>query len=220
MKKSTNFCTVDSVLSIPVELVCGIDEAGRGPLAGPVTAAAAILPPDFPVKLLDDSKKMSARRREEAYLVIVEQALDWAIGWATVEEIERYNILGASLRAMERAFAGLLRAPALVVVDGIFTPNLWMNGAPVEAATMPKADGLIPAVMAASILAKVSRDHLMDRLDEVMPQYGFRNHKGYPTKAHRAAIERFGPSRFHRQSFQLLPQSDSLLFDDSLGAEG
>jgi ribonuclease HII len=222
MKKSTNFCTLDSVLSIPVELVCGLDEAGRGPLAGPVTAAAAILPPDFPMALLDDSKRMSARRREEAYQAIVEHALDWAVGWATVEEIERYNILAASLHAMERAFAGLTRVPALVVVDGIFAPNLWMGGTYVEAATMPKADGLIPAVMAASILAKVARDHLMDRLDDLMPEYGFGRHKGYPTKAHRRAIERCGPSRFHRQGFQLLAQPNSLLFDsfDSGDSEG
>ncbi|MEN6297727.1 MAG: ribonuclease HII [Rectinema sp.] len=213
MKRSTNFCTLDSVLSIPVELVCGLDEAGRGPLAGPVTAAAVILPADFPMALLDDSKRMSARRREDAYEEIVERALDWAVGWATIEEIERYNILGASLRAMERAFAGLTQAPALVVVDGIFAPNLWMNGTCVEAATMAKADGLVPAVMAASILAKVARDHLMDCLDALMPEYGFRSHKGYPTKAHRKAIERCGPSRFHRQGFQLLPQPSSLLFD-------
>jgi ribonuclease HII len=213
MKKSTNSCTLDSVLSIPVELVCGLDEAGRGPLAGPVTAAAAILPADFPMALLDDSKRMSARRREDAYQAIVERALDWAVGWATVEEIERYNILGASLKAMERAFAGLTRAPALVVVDGIFAPNLWMNGTYVEAATMAKADGLIPAVMAASVLAKVSRDHLMDCLDGLMPEYGFKKHKGYPTNAHRKAIERCGPTRFHRQGFQLLAQPNSLLFD-------
>jgi ribonuclease HII len=213
MKKSANFCTLDAVLGVPVELVCGLDEAGRGPLAGPVAAAAAMLPPDFPMELLDDSKRMSARRREDAYRAIVEGAVDWAVGWATVEEIEGSNILEASLRAMERAFAGLTRRPALVVVDGIFAPNLWMDGTCVEAATMPKADGLIPAVMAASILAKVARDHLMCRLDELMPEYGFGRHKGYPTKAHRKAIERCGPSRFHRQGFQLLAQPSSSLFD-------
>ena len=213
MKKSTNFCTLDSLRGMPAELICGIDEAGRGPLAGPVTAAAVILPRDFPVALLDDSKRMSARRREEAYQKIIELALDWAVGWATVEEIERLNILGASLKAMERAFAGLTRAPALVVVDGIFAPNLWMNKAPVEAATMPKAAGLIPSVMAASILAKVSRDRFMDELDVLLPEYGFAAHKGYPTPQHREAIERYGATRFHRKGFQLLAQSDVSLFE-------
>lgn len=221
MRKAANVCTLDSVLRMPVGLVCGLDEAGRGPLAGPVTAAAAILPADFPMRLLDDSKRMSARRREDSYRAIVEGALDWAVGWATVEEIDRSNILVASLRAMERAFAGMTQVPALVVVDGIFAPNLWMNGTYVEAATMPKADSLIPAVMAASILAKVARDHLMCRLDDLMPEYGFGRHKGYPTKAHREAIERCGPSRFHRQGFRLLVQPNSFLFDsfDSEGSE-
>jgi len=171
------------------------------------------LPKGFPIAILDDSKRMSARRREEAYSIIVEQALDWAVGWATVEEIEKHNILMASLRAMERAFGGLSHLPALVVVDGLFAPSLSMNGTNIEAATMAKADGLIPAVMAASILAKVARDRLMDCLDCIMPEYGFRKNKGYPTKAHRAAIERFGPSRFHRKGFQLLIQSDAPLFD-------
>lgn len=214
MKKSTNFCSLDSLRGMPAELICGIDEAGRGPLAGPVTAAAAILPHDFPIAILDDSKRMSARHREEAYEVIVERALDWAVGWATVEEIGKLNILGASLKAMERAFAGLTRAPAIVVVDGIFAPNLWMDGTFVEAATMPRADGLIPAVMAASILAKVARDRWMDDLDRLMPEYGFAAHKGYPTPQHRAAIERYGATRYHRQGFQLLAQSDSSLFGD------
>ncbi len=213
MKKSTNFCTLDSLRGMPAELICGIDEAGRGPLAGPVTAAAVILSHDFPIMLLDDSKRMSSLRREEAYRVIVESALDWAVGWATVEEIGRLNILGASLRAMERAFAGLTRVPAIVVVDGIFAPNLWMGDTPVEAATMPQADGLIPSVMAASILAKVARDRFMDALDAQMPDYGFAVHKGYPTPKHRAAIERLGASRFHRKGFQLLAQSDASLFD-------
>jgi len=213
MKKSMDFCTLDSVLRIPIDLVCGLDEAGRGPLAGPVTAAAVILPKGFPITMLDDSKRMSARRREEAYCMIVEQALDWAVGWATVEEIEKYNILMASLRAMERAFRGLSHLPALVVVDGLFAPSLSMNGTNIEAATMAKADGLIPAVMAASILAKVARDRMMDCLDGIMPEYGFKNNKGYPTKEHRAAIERFGPSRFHRKGFHLLIQSDAPLFD-------
>jgi ribonuclease HII len=222
MRRSTNVCALDAVFSTPAHLVCGLDEAGRGPLAGPVTAAAAILPADFPVGVLDDSKRMSARRREDAYRAIVEGAIDWAVGWATVEEIDGSNILVASLRAMERAFAGLACAPALVVVDGIFAPSLWLNGIHVEAATMPKADGLIPAVMAASILAKVARDHLMCRLDDLMPEYGFGRHKGYPTKAHRQAIERCGPSRFHRRGFQLLAQSGALLFDsfDSEDSEG
>lgn len=215
MKKSTNYCTFETVLKIPVHLVCGIDEAGRGPLAGPVAAAAAILSPDFPMEILNDSKRMSKARRENAFQVITEKALDWSVGWATVEEIEQRNILGATLLAMERAFQGLKKMPALVVVDGIFTPTLMADGAAVEAATMPKADGVVPAVMAASILAKVARDHCMDCLDQTMPGYGFRVHKGYPTRLHREAIAALGPSRYHRLSFQLLAQESPLLFDPS-----
>lgn len=215
MKKSINSCTFESVLKIPTHLVCGIDEAGRGPLAGPVAAAAVILPADFPMEILDDSKRMSEARREDAFRIITEQSLDWAVGWATVEEIEQKNILGATLLAMERAFQGLRKMPALVVVDGIFTPMLMADGVVVEAATMPKADGIVPAVMAASILAKVARDHCMDCLDRIMPGYGFRAHKGYPTRLHREAIATLGPSRFHRLSFQLLAQESPLLFDSS-----
>jgi len=213
MRKSTNFCTIDSLRGIPIELICGIDEAGRGPLAGPVTAASAILPSNFPIDLLDDSKRMSSQQREVAYAAIVHGAIDWAIGWATVQEIGKLNILGASLRAMERAFAGMTHKPVLVVVDGNFAPNLWMNGASIEAATMPKADGLIASVMAASILAKVARDHFMERLDALMPEYGYASHKGYPTVKHRKALSCFGATRFHREGFQLLPQSELTLFD-------
>lgn len=204
--------SIEAARELSRSFVCGIDEAGRGPLAGPVAAAAVILPDTFPEEILDDSKRMSSKRREEAYEVIVRQALDWAVGWATVEEIGTLNILGATLKAMERAYNALRTKPVLVVVDGLFAPQL-----PVETATIPKADGNVHAVMAASILAKVARDRVMDRLDLYAPGYGFSQHKGYPTAVHRQAIARLGPSIWHRPGFRLLTQDSLPLFDSPEG---
>jgi len=178
--------------------LCGIDEAGRGPLAGPVCAAAVILPEDFPFGLLGDSKALSPARREKAYEVIVERAIDWAIAWATCEEIGSLNILNASLLAMKRACGALSSVPALVVVDGNRLPDL---GAPTYA--LIKGDSLLAPIMAASILAKVARDRVMLRLDAVEPEYGFARHKGYPTAAHRAAIKKAGPSLWARPGFSV-----------------
>ncbi len=200
--------SIAAVRELSPAFVCGIDEAGRGPLAGPVTAAAVILSDDFPVEVLADSKRMSPKRRDDAYEIIIEQAHDWAVAWATVEEIGTYNILGATLKAMERAYHALRSRPVLVVVDGLFAPLL-----PVETATIPKADGTIHAVMAASILAKVARDRMMDRLDLYAPGYGFSRHKGYPVPEHHQAIARLGPSFWHRPGFRLLPQESLSLFD-------
>lgn len=180
--------------------VCGIDEAGRGPLAGPVYAAAVVLPADFPLELLDDSKALSAKRREAAAPLIMEASLAWGIDWADPEEIDALNILNASLLAMRRAYGrmarALGRAPAEVYVDGNRDPKLGRPSFPVV-----KGDALIPAVMAASILAKVARDRMMERYDWLYPEYGYARHKGYPTAAHRALCAALGPSPIQRMSF-------------------
>lgn len=184
--------------------VCGLDEAGRGPLAGPVYAAACVLPADFPLDCLDDSKALSAARREEACAAIVEGALAWAIDWASPAEIDELNILNASLLAMRRAWLRLLAqiaqrghgAPAEVYVDGNRHPEL---GRP--CAAVVKGDAIVPAIMAASILAKVARDRCMERCDWLWPEYGYARHKGYPTAAHRAACRALGPSPIQRKSF-------------------
>jgi ribonuclease HII len=189
-----------------MEHICGIDEAGRGPLAGPVCAAAAVLPPGFPIETLNDSKKLSQSRREEACILIMEKALAWGVGWASNVEIDRINILKASLLAMERAFEALmLQNPAIepsklsVIVDGNKAPAL-----PVPCQTMVKADARVPAVMAASILAKTCRDRLMLRYSWLYPQYGYESHKGYPTRAHYEKIRLYGPSPIQRMSFRYL----------------
>jgi ribonuclease HII len=180
--------------------LCGLDEAGRGPLAGPVTAAAVLLPEDFPEGVLADSKALSERRREEAFALVVDRALAWSIAWAWPSEIDRFNILEASMLTMRRAFAGL--DPALLprglhaVVDGNRLPGL-----PVPTIALVKADAKVPAVMAASILAKVARDRAMERWGALYPEYGYARHKGYPTAAHREACRRLGPSPIQRLSF-------------------
>lgn len=179
--------------------VCGLDEAGRGPLAGPVCAAAVMLPEDFPLELLDDSKKLSEKRRGQAASRILASAR-WGLGWAGPEEIDRLNILKASLLAMERAFAAMLAdgggAPGIAVVDGLYAPPLGCRSMP-----LVKADALVPAVMAASILAKTARDREMERWSWIYPDYGYERHKGYPTAAHREACRRLGPSPIQRRSF-------------------
>ena len=185
--------------------VCGIDEAGRGPLAGPVSAGAAILPDGFPLDVLDDSKALSAARREAAYPLIAESAAAWCVGWAYPCEIDELNILGASLLAMRRAYLGVaailarrgLEPPAEIYVDGNRLPEL---GRPCLAVV--KGDTIVPAIMAASILAKVSRDRAMERYDWLYPEYGYARHKGYPTPEHRRACRELGPSPIQRMSFK------------------
>lgn len=191
-------------ISLPLPAICGIDEAGRGPLAGPVCAAAVILPLNFHLDLLDDSKALSPKRRERAYEVITRTALDWSVGWATWEEIGRLNILMASLLAMQRAYLALSIEAELVLVDGNRCPEL---GRPCSA--LIGGDALQPSIMAASIVAKVSRDRLMLRLDMIQPEYGFSRHKGYPTREHREAIFKFGPSLWTRPGFAI-PQREDL----------
>ncbi len=177
-------------------LVCGVDEAGRGPLAGPVVAAAVILDPACPVAGLDDSKKLSEKRRNELAAAIRAQALAWAVAEASVEEIDHLNILHATLLAMQRAVAGLAVRPERALVDGNRCPRLDI---PVEAVV--KGDGKVAAIAAASILAKTARDAGMRALDAEYPQYGFARHMGYPTAAHCRALQDYGPTQAHRKSF-------------------
>lgn len=189
----------DIPLIDPGLVVCGLDEAGRGPLAGPVSAGAVILPPDFPLDILNDSKKLSAKRRDEATREILARAR-WGLGWAQPEEIDRVNILRASLLAMERAYQALMAAggelPGIAVVDGLYAPALSCRAVP-----LVKADALVPAVMAASIIAKTARDREMERWSWIYPEYGYDRHKGYPTAAHREACKRLGPSPIQRRTF-------------------
>lgn len=177
--------------------VCGVDEAGRGPLAGPVYAAAVILPPDRPIEGLNDSKKLSEKKREALYDIIVERAVAYCIASASVAEIEEYNILGATYLAMTRAVQGLSVPPDLALIDGNrMPPHLG-----VTAQTVIKGDAQSESIAAASILAKVTRDRLLVEMDARYPQYGFAIHKGYGTKAHTAAIKEYGPCPEHRLSF-------------------
>ncbi len=184
--------------------VCGLDEAGRGPLAGPVAAGAAVLPAAFPVEALGDSKALTERERAEAYSLIVDRALAWSVAWAYPCEIDELNILGASMLAMRRAYLEAerllarsgLAAPAEVYVDGNRRPELGRPCSPVV-----KGDAVVPAIMAASILAKVARDRMMERYDWLYPEYGYAGHKGYPTAAHRAACRELGPSPIQRLTF-------------------
>jgi ribonuclease HII len=178
-------------------LICGVDEAGRGPLAGPVSAAAVILDPLIPIEGLKDSKQLSERRRAELAVTIRERSLAWAIAFAEVEEIDRMNVLQATLLAMKRAVLSLSVAPQRVMVDGLYCPD---TGVPSEAVV--KGDSKIAAISAASILAKTARDALMTELDAEYPQYGFAIHKGYPTREHLAALREFGVSAIHRRSFR------------------
>ncbi|CAK0773556.1 RNase HII [Gammaproteobacteria bacterium] len=178
-------------------LVAGVDEAGRGPLAGPVYAAAVILDPARPITGLADSKKLSPLRREVLAATIRERALAYAVARAEVEEIDRLNILQASLLAMHRAVAELSVAPQLILVDG----NRCPAGLPCPARAIVKGDATEPAISAASILAKVARDIVMLELEAVWPGYGFARHKGYPTADHMEALVRLGPCPEHRRSF-------------------
>ena len=179
-----------------LEVVAGVDEAGRGPLAGPVVAVAVILDAASPIAGLKDSKQLTARQREALAVEIRARSRGWAVAWADHEEIDRLNILQASLLAMTRAVAALTLQPTRVLVDGNRCPLVKQ---PVTA--IVKGDSKVPAISAASILAKVERDAAMRRLDVLYPGYGFAVHKGYPTPAHLAALDERGASPVHRKSF-------------------
>ncbi len=178
------------------EQVAGVDEVGRGPLAGPVVAAAVILDPSRPIDGLADSKALTEKRREALFDIIREHAAAWCIAEASVEEIDQLNILQASLLAMRRAVTGLEIRPTRALVDGNRDPGLDC-----ETRLVIGGDAIEPAIGAASILAKVARDRAMIKLDQAHPGYGLAGHKGYPTPAHLAALERLGASPLHRRSF-------------------
>ncbi len=179
-----------------IQLICGVDEAGRGPLAGPVCAAAVILPPNVDIPGLNDSKKLSDKRRRELFPVIKETAVAYGIGFASHEEIDQINILQATFLAMERAMAQLSVKPELALIDGNRAKDF---GLPVE--TVVKGDSRSASIAAASILAKVSRDDWMEEAARQFPEYQFEIHKGYGTKAHYAALTAHGPCQIHRMSF-------------------
>lgn len=179
-----------------IPLIAGVDEVGRGPLAGPVVTAAVILDPNKPIEGLTDSKKLSEKKREQLEPIIMENAFAWAIGRAEPEEIDRINILQATLVAMQRAVEGLSVYPQHALVDGNKAPKL---ACPVT--TIIKGDQSEQAIAAASILAKVARDREMVAMEEVYPGYGFAKHKGYPTKQHQQALIELGVTPIHRRSF-------------------
>lgn len=189
--------------------VAGIDEAGRGPLAGPVVAAAVILPAADAVAGLDDSKKLSAAKREALYAAITAHPeIRWAVGMADCAEIDRHNILRATHLAMARAADGLRVEPAICLIDGLAVP-----GFPRRSHAVVKGDSISLSIAAASIVAKVTRDRIMARLDAEFPQYGFAAHQGYGTKAHLAALRLHGPCPHHRHSFRPVAQL-TLSLDD------
>ena len=179
-----------------IRLICGVDEAGRGPLAGPVCAAAVILPPGLEIPGLNDSKKLTDKKRRELYDIMIEQAVSYGIAFASEQEIDEINILQATFLAMERAIQKLSPQPELALIDGNRTKDF---GLPVS--TIVKGDSLSASIAAASILAKVTRDRLMEEYDAQYPQYGFAVHKGYGTKRHYETLREFGPSPIHRKTF-------------------
>lgn len=179
-----------------IKIICGTDEAGRGPLAGPVAAGACILPDGYIPEGLDDSKKLTEKKREALYTQITENAIAWGIGLASAAEIDDINILNASLLAMRRAIAAMGVTPDLVLVDGSVN-----RGFDIRAEAVIGGDAKSPSIAAASVLAKVTRDRIMSELDGKYPEYGFAKHKGYPTPAHKLAVYEFGPCPEHRRSF-------------------
>jgi len=181
--------------------VAGVDEAGRGPLAGPVVAAAVILHPQRCVEGLDDSKKLSAARRERLSRDIKEQALAWSVAWADAAEIDALNILAATMLAMRRAIIGLSVVPDGVQVDGNRLPDLRFNDRQLNGQAIVGGDALVPAISAASIIAKTTRDRIMVQMDRLYPVYEFARHKGYGTEVHRARLKEYGPCEQHRRSF-------------------
>ena len=178
------------------QLICGVDEAGRGPLAGPVCAAAVILPPELQIPGLNDSKKLTDKTRRELFDVIVSEAVSYGIAMVGEKEIDEINILQATFRAMEQAVARMDVRPDFALVDGNRAPGL-----PLPVRTVVKGDSLSANIAAASILAKVTRDRFMEQMDETYPQYGFAVHKGYGTKRHYEALREYGPSPIHRMTF-------------------
>ncbi len=191
-----DFSLEEAVKNEGFAIVCGIDEAGRGPLSGPVVAAACVLSPDVEIPGLNDSKKLSPKKRELLYDLIVKNAVDYGIGYATPEEIDDINILNATMLAMRRAIADLDTPPDFALVDGNCTRDF-----PIPAKAIVKGDALSCSISAASILAKVTRDRLCLEDDQNYPLYGFAKHKGYGTADHIAALREYGPAPIHRRTF-------------------
>lgn len=187
------------------QIICGIDEAGRGPLAGPVFAAAVVLPQGLLIEGVNDSKKLSEKKREKLFEVIKEEAVSWSVGFATETEIDTINILQATFLAMKRACSELDIKPDYALVDGNRMPRLG-----VETQTIIKGDSLSQSIAAASILAKVSRDRLMVEIDQIYPEYQFAKHKGYGTALHIEMLKKYGPCPVHRKTFL-----KNILGDDS-----
>lgn len=187
-------------------LEAGVDEAGRGPLAGPVVVAAVILPAKYDLPWLDDSKRMSLKRREALLPLIEQQAIAYSVEFVDVEEIDRVNILQATMNGMQRAVESLRPRPAKAVIDGNRAPQL-----PCETHTVIGGDGLIASISAASVLAKVYRDRLMQTMHDIYPDYGFDRHKGYPTKFHIERLNTFGPCPIHRASFAPVRRASATL---------
>lgn len=183
-------------LSDDIKIICGCDEAGRGPLAGPVVAAACIIPEGIIIEGLDDSKKLTEKKREKLFDIICEKAAAYCIASATPEEIDEINILEASLLAMRRAIDGLSVKPDMALIDGNIS-----RGFQIPAKAVIGGDAISQSIAAASVLAKVERDRLCIQLDSRYPQYGLKKHKGYPTIAHKLAVYEYGPSPIHRKSF-------------------
>ncbi|MGD1822546.1 MAG: ribonuclease HII [Pleomorphochaeta sp.] len=192
------------------KIIIGLDEAGRGPLAGPVCAGACILNKDFPIEVLNDSKKLNRKQLLIAYEAIIKYSTSYAIAWCTAKEIDELNILWASMKAMEKAYYKVEKKYGkkinLALVDGNKMPNLS-----IETRAIVKGDSIYPEIMAASILAKVTRDNFMLHCDKKWPVYGFKKHMGYPTKYHREMIERYGISPIHRKSFTFKKVKDKQL---------
>lgn len=185
------------------KIVCGVDEAGRGPLAGPVVAAACVLPDGVIIEGLNDSKKLSEKKREKLFNEIIETAIDYSIGLATIEEIEEINILNAAMLAMNRAIDGLKTKPDLALIDGNTARGFTVN-----TLTVVGGDAISPSIAAASILAKVTRDRMCYEFDKEYPEYGFAKHKGYGTKVHIDAIKAYGVTPIHRPSFLKFLKND------------
>ncbi|MYM59668.1 ribonuclease HII [Vibrio sp. OCN044] len=186
--------------------IAGVDEVGRGPLVGDVVTAAVILDPNQPINGLNDSKKLTEKKRLALFSEILDKALAWSIGRCSHDEIDQYNILNATMLAMQRAVEGLNVTPDYVLIDGNRVPDL-----PMEAQAVVKGDLRVAEISAASIIAKVVRDQEMEALDKIHPQFGFAKHKGYPTKAHFEAIEQYGVIEQHRKSFKPVKKALGLL---------
>ena len=192
------------------ELVAGVDEAGRGPLAGPVVAAAVIIPPELKIDGIRDSKKLSPKKRDELFDKLINSEAITAVGIIDHSEIDRYNILKASLMAMRKAVCSLIKKPQFIMVDGNQTiPNLSIPQLPIVG-----GDALFCAISAASIIAKVTRDRIMDKYQELYPEYTFAKHRGYPTPKHLEELNQHGPSEIHRRTFRPVEQIlNKTLFD-------